>query len=365
MTSDCPGWVAAAKSLPVAFAQVREDPALDFWVLDQIGHGSRIALVASGGCTVAALAARTDVESIHFVDPNLAQIALTRLKLHLLSNFTPADRLSLLGHSNLDATVRHAQLAEMLRCLALSPDVLGPLEEVAACGPDFAGRYERLFQALRQELSEFSQPLEDLLCLSDIQEQEQARRVKPETRLGQALDLAFANVMAQANLEELFGEGATRNPRESFATHFTGRLRWILETQPAAGNPFLSQLLLGHFAPGAEHCWLRLPIPQSVPAISWDALPMVTALRQRCEQFDLVHLSNILDWLDPGEARMTLRCARSALRPGGWVIVRQLNSVLDIHALCADFTWFDEVGTALLTRDRSFFYRAVHVGRRK
>ena len=363
MKSDYPDWVTAAMSLPVAFAQVREDPALDFWVLDQVRHRARVVLVASGGCTTAALAARTDIEAIHFVDPNPAQIALTRLKLHLLSNFAPADRLRLLGHADLDATTRHVRIAELLQRLELSSDVLGPLNEVASCGPDFVGRYERLFLALRQELSEFSQLLEDLLRLSDPQDQ--AQRVQPETPLGQALDLAFETVMAQSNLQALFGKDATRNPREPFAAHFTRRLRRVLETQPAAENSFLSQLLLGHFTPGAEHYWLRSPAVQPAPRITWDALPMVKVLRQRREEFDVVHLSNILDWLEPEEARVTLECARSALRRGGWIIVRQLNSVLDIPALCAGFAWFDDAGTALLKRDRSFFYRAIHVGQRK
>jgi S-adenosylmethionine-diacylglycerol 3-amino-3-carboxypropyl transferase len=170
--------------------------------------------------------------------------------------------------------------------------------------------------------------------------------------------------MALPNLVSLFGEGATRNPRETFASHFASRLRWVLGAQPAAGNPFLSQMLLGRFTPGAEHFWLRQPAMESAPAVTWEASPMVPALRRRKGEFDVVHLSNILDWLAPEEARETLECAFFALRPGGWVIVRQLNSVLDIPALCAGFRWHAGAGAALLERDRSFFYRAVCVGQR-
>ncbi|MGH8678905.1 MAG: DUF3419 family protein [Burkholderiales bacterium] len=363
MTVGAADWVSAAASLPLAFAQVREDPLLDLWVLDQLGRNARIVLVASGGCTAAALAARRNVEALHLVDPNPAQIGLTRLKLHLLCNAGPDDRLQLLGHASLHSASRASQLAELLGDLGLPPDVFGPAESVAVHGPDHAGRYEHLFGALRAELAEFAPSIEALLQLNDTDEQ--ARRVHPDTPLGQRLDRAFARVMALPNLVAMFGEGATRNPREPFASHFARRLRWTLGIRSAAGNPFLSQMLLGRFAPGAEYLWLQQPVLKSTPPVSWEESPMVPVLQKHREEFDLVHLSNILDWLDPEAARETLESAFSALRPGGWIIVRQLNSVLDIPALCARFLWHEGAGAMLLKRDRSFFYRAICVGQRQ
>ncbi len=292
--SGAPDWVATARSIPVAFAQVREDPELDFWALDQVGRRARIVMVASGGCTAAALATRDDVETLHCVDPNPAQIALTRLKLELLKTAEPAEKLRLLGHAGLHKKTRANRLAELLGHLGLQSDVLGPLEVVAACGPDHAGRYECLFAALRAELTEFAQPLQAILDLSAPDEQ--ARRVRPETSLGRALDAAFEKIMALPNLVALFGEAATRNPREPFAAHFAWRLRHVLGTQPAAGNPFLSQMLLGRFAPQAEHFWLRSPRVKPRAAISCEESPMLPALEKRKGEFDLVHLSNILDW---------------------------------------------------------------------
>ena len=363
MTRGTANWLLDAASLPVAFSQVREDPTLDFWILDQIGRRARIALVASGGCTVAALATRTDVEALHFVDPNPAQIALSRFKLHLLQTADPDDRLRLLGHAFLDANTRATRLAELLGRLELAADVFGPPSRIAACGPDHAGRYEHLFAALREELQEFEQALKALLRLDDPQEQ--ARRVQPDTRLGRALDDALTKVMALPNLVTLFGVAATRNPRQAFASHFATRLRLVLAKQPAAGNPFLSQMLLGRFTSGAEYFWLRSPILDSMPALSWEESSIASVLRRRQGEFDMVHLSNILDWLDPDEAKETLDYARAALRPGGWVIVRQLNSVLDIPTLGEGFAWKTDAGAALLERDRSFFYRAICVGQRK
>ena len=52
------GWVDEAAALPVAFAQVREDPALDFSVLDRIGPtrtGICMAFEAVTGIALAAI----------------------------------------------------------------------------------------------------------------------------------------------------------------------------------------------------------------------------------------------------------------------------------------------------------------------
>ena len=48
------------------------------------------------------------------------------------------------------------------------------------------------------------------------------------------------------------------------------------------------------------------------------------------EQYDVIHLSNILDWLSPKEAQNTLKLVFRALKPDGVVIIRQLKSNINI-----------------------------------
>ena len=91
---------------------------------------------------------------------------------------------------------------------------------------------------------------------------------------------------------------------------------------------------------------------------------MDEALATMTGQAHVVHLSNILDWLSHEEAARTLELARQALRPGGRVIIRQLNSSLDIPALGQGFVWETAEADMLHRQDRSFFYRALHLGRR-
>ena len=92
---------------------------------------------------------------------------------------------------------------------------------------------------------------------------------------------------------------------------------------------------------------------------------MAELLTQYNGTVDFVHLSNILDWLTPEDARSTLDLVWQALQPGGWTLIRQLNSSLDIRSLGGRFEWQDKSADALHNRDRSFFYRGLHLGRKK
>lgn len=360
MTPHPQPWCREAAGLPVAFAQVREDPCIDWRVVDRLPPGAVIVMVASGGCTAALLATHPHVARLRAVDPNPAQLALTALKLRLLGH-PPADRRAVLGHDPMPEDERDAALAGHLSAAGLPADALGPRAFVAEVGPDHAGRYERCFAALREALADAGDELAALLELSDPGEQ--ARRAAPGTRLGDRLDAAFDAALALPNLVALFGEGATRNPAEPFARHFARRTRHALATLPACDNPYLWQVLAGRYPPAARAPWLDADRRASaevefVPGFMADAL-------RSAEGADFVHLSNILDWLTPDEAGATLAAAARALRPGGMVLVRQLNSALAIPAAGPDFEWLPGEAAALHAGDRSFFYRALHLGRKR
>jgi len=317
-------------------------------------------MVASGGCTASLLATLPCVSRLHLVDLNAAQIALSRLKLQLSANYDPADRLSILGHASMPHEQRRLALIRELAALDLPPTVLGALDLVEKIGPDAAGRYEGLFSKLREELNKVAGDVKALLQLRDPIEQ--SRRVHPSTQFGEALDAAFDSVMALPNLIALFGEGATRNRCEPFSRHFAARTRHVLATLPAAENPYLWQLLRGTFPDGVTYPWLSAPKPVKLPEVHWTVASMADTLRGRKEEFDVIHLSNILDWLSPEEARSTLDSAWSALRRGGLLSIRQLNSSLNVQASGTQFEWLAAPAGELHARDRSFFYRKLHFG---
>src|SRR5690606_18707845 len=100
------------------------------------------------------------------------------------------------------------------------------------------------------------------------------------------------------------------------------------------------------------------------PGIVFQHAPMLEALASQRGEYDFVHLSNILDWLDVQHASQALELAWKALRPGGWILVRQLNSSIEVRRLGERFTWHVEPSSRLHAEDRSFFYRELHLGQR-
>ena len=150
-----------------------------------------------------------------------------------------------------------------------------------------------------------------------------------------------------------------------FATHFARRTRHVLSTLPAADNPYLWQLLKGRFADSQTfYPWLVTEARAPTANISWSVSTMTEALRNCDQAFDFIHLSNILDWLSPDKACATLELTWQALRPGGFTLIRQLNSTLDIESLGERFHWQRASARKLHDRDRSFFYRKLHLGRK-
>ena len=363
MNQPTPSWLRRAATLPVAFAQVREDPLLDLWVIDQLPQDARVCMIASGGCTAACVAAAPNVGLLQLVDPNPAQLALARLKLRLLASSATAERLALLGHAPFAAEKRQPRLDEHWTSLRLPADILGPPALVAELGPDHAGRYECVFAELRHALGDQAADIESVLWLDDPTEQ--ARRVDPATPLGRRLDESLDAAMALPHLVRLFGEEATKNPVEPFARHFARRIRHALATLPAARNPYLWQMLRGRYPVDGLAPWLTTPAPARWPTITCVNSFMAEALAATPTTFDFVHLSNILDWLTPAKAETTLQLAAQALRPGGWTLIRQLNSTLEIPSLGPMFDWLTAPADDLHARDRSFFYRAVHLGRKR
>jgi S-adenosylmethionine-diacylglycerol 3-amino-3-carboxypropyl transferase len=122
--------------------------------------------------------------------------------------------------------------------------------------------------------------------------------------------------------------------------------------------------LQGQFSERAVYAWLTAPSPTRMPEITWTVGRMDELLQRHPNRFNFVHLSNILDWLTPTEARNVLELAWMASRPGGRVLIRQLNSKLDIPALGGRWTWDHDQAQALHERDRSYFYRRLHLGRK-
>lgn len=353
--------VAARRS--IAFSIVREDSTQDLEIIERYFHESKeplsMIMVASGGCTAALLAAKAPLHSLSLVDPNKSQLELSRLKIALLSQ-PAAHRKALLGYTPMSPHQRQALLKSYATILDIDPTVFGNEETVAQEGLDYAGRYEKVFEELRQRLADHETELKALFTSTSIADQ--VALLAPAAPLGKALDAALDDVMSQANLVAIFGEKATANRVQDFSRHFAQRIRTYISHHLASTSPWLASMLLGHFYE-ESFPWLDATPTRRLPAITYQHSFMNDALANAApESFHIIHLSNIIDWLTPAEAEQTLALAHRALKPGGVVVIRQLNSNVDIPALGKNFRWDVQAGNEFLHADRSFFYRNFFIG---
>jgi S-adenosylmethionine-diacylglycerol 3-amino-3-carboxypropyl transferase len=356
-------WLQQALLHPVFFAQVREDAACDDEVICRFAKQTgSVLLVASGGCTAAVLAENPHITHLHLVDPNPSQIALARLKIEMLALPIEA-RLELLGHLPLPPEKRKRELLTLFKTLHLPETVLGNLQTVSQKGLDFSGRYEALFEALQMFLTPHRKELEKLCTLSS--QEEQSELFYPESSLYKVLKEAFTSIFDLSTLIQLFGKTATQNRNKEFADHFFDQLCLMLREQKAISSPYLSQVILGHYQPNVLPLWLQKnKTKETATSFSCATMQEVLEKAKPCS-YDVILLSNILDWLSQEEACSLLEKAASCLTQNGALVIRQLNSNLAIDQPCKSLSWNKEYAKTLLQKETSFFYRNLYIGEKK
>jgi len=318
-------------------------------------------MIASGGDTLALLSCQKTVSSIVAVDANAAQLSLCRLKLALLSE-EPLKRRAILGHECAASELRRVELQRLGRSNSFDLSDFGPSKLCLAVGPDFCGRYERLFAALQWELST-DKTIQELLVCDDV---DLRREILLQSEVATKMRFIFDKYFALPSLVELFGAEATQNPMDSFSHHFYKQTLLYLQSSQSVKSPFLQQFLRGHFSGDEFYEWLKLPPVQERAPVHLEQGLMLDYMKGSEEQsFDFIHLSNILDWLSPRSASELLEHSFRLLRPGGKVFIRQLNSSLDVEKSAQYFDWQREEVAVMLARDKSFFYRKLHLGMKK
>lgn len=312
---------------PLQFAAVREDPRTEERILRE--HSAhRVLVVASGGCTALHLRARFPDLEIDLVDPNPAQHAHVSHKIEALAALEP-------------------------RRFDVGPTTGPGLQE--------CGNFERLFGVFRAVLDSFVVTVNERrrLC-ADLDADWSDVVSHPYWPV--AFSLAFDDAMLLA----MFGPNAIQHAeRGSYPAYFRQRIEAGLSAPDRAANPWLHHVLLGHYLddPRAWPPFLRdpprdlRPFPRIVGELA--AVPSFAP-------YDLVQLSNVLDWTDDAGCRaLALRLA-AELRPGARILWRQLNDPRDLVGhFAAAFDFDPRLDAELTAKERSLFYDRVHSGARR
>lgn len=303
----------------VKFAVVREDPEIELRVASHFGV-QRALLVASGGCTAFAFAHSLPGVDVCLYDFNPAQIS------HVAARA--------------DAIVK----GDLRR---LNVDDADP------SGLSQCGAFERLFRLLRCAVTELVVPAARVEAFFAGASSVDPRSWFESVYWPAVFDIAFADGLLVA----MFGEAAIQNAKPgSYPRYFQGVFERGLCRQDAARNPFLQHVLLGRYCPADAPVFLHQRHLPSFEVVEGRLLDV-----PRLERFDLVHLSNIFDWLSDVEVQAWCQALR-VLRPGAVITMRQLNNHRDYREFLG--SWFrmnDALSTTLLADDRSLFYNRIEV----
>ncbi len=356
----------------LAFAQVREDPAIEAGLLAAhaaaLGRGARVLLVASGGCTALSLLLRPpgEVARLDAVDPAPAQRHLVELKLGAARTLTRDEAHRLLGVTPADAGARRALYARVRPTLSpLAREHWDARGDQVARGVMQGGRFEALFRefaaAFRDDgLDPLARPAE---ALAD-----------PGWRA------RFERVFERQRLEATFGRAAVAYSMDrSFGEHFADVFARALRRHQGEGaeppwpgeNYFLRQVWEDRYlvdAPRGLPDWLaapeRLVAPERLHLHAGRFQDLFDDLARAHGPYDLVQTSNISDWMPVPELEALVARVAARLAPGGLLLMRRLNGDHDLAAIVGRHLRVDRAECEALRRDdRSFFYREVVVGR--
>ncbi len=322
---------------PIQFAVVREDPRIEQAIVAKYG-ARHVLLVASGGCTAFSLRATHPRIDLVLVDPNPAQLELVRRKIEVLAR-----------------SANDADPADLQQMFGIGHPMPKGLTQ--------RGNFESLFAQLRSFLNEFVASDAEFRAFFDggARDHESLRTWFASPYWKVAFELFFSNEL----LETMFTAAATRYAEPgSYPKYFRERFERGLLRDDAATNYFLHHVFLGAYRedPASWPDYLRvLPPVHGIETTNARLEDLEDFFR-----FDLIDLSNVLDWMDPAEIDRLATRLVTTTRPGTVIVYRQLNNMADHEArFRAAFEFDADFTRPLLAADRSLFYSSLHVGVRR
>ena len=317
----------------VQFAVVREDPIVEAELV-RLTKANNVLLIASGGCTALTLQALFPDLHITLVDFNPAQLERVREKMKVLRD--------------VDAGIR---------CRRFNIQTSDPR------GLNQSGNFESLFRGLREFIFDLVADEAEICAL--FEDKDRLARVSEILFSSKYWSVAFDLYFSDSLLNAMFGPEATQHAEAgSYPRYFQTLFEKGLTSPGAFDNYFLHHVFLGYYLQRSA----SLPYYLSTPPADYrfqmvegtlDAVPDL-------QRFDLISVSNIMDWMPLTEITSLIGYLQNEMRAGASVLYRQLNNYTDLSTYFGDAFEFDAaLGIQFQESERSLFYSSVHVGKRK
>ena len=317
----------------VQFAVVREDPMVEAELI-RLTRARNVLLVASGGCTALTLQALFPDLRITLFDFNPAQLERVQEKMEVLRDVDKARR-----HRRFNIGTSDPR------------------------GLNQNGNFESLFRGLRAFIFDFVADEAEIRLLFE-----------KEGRLGNVSEVLFSSkywrvafdlYFSDSLLNAMFGPEATQHAEVgSYPRYFQTLFEKGLTSAQAFNNYFLHHVFLGYYLqrPNSLPYYLLAPTTDYQFQMVEGTLDQVPEL----QRFDLISLSNIMDWMPLVEIASLIGHLQSEMKPGASVLYRQLNNYTDLSTYFGNSFEFNEaLGAQFQEIERSLFYSSVHVGRRR
>lgn len=360
-----------ARSGRLIFAQVREDPRVELSALHP-GAEERAIVISSGGCTALSLLAAGAGE-VHAIDLNQTQNHLVELKALAVARLDRNMAVRFLGGSALAPRDRLALYGALRLTLTPSARVYWDRHQDAIAGGVLeAGVSERFIRhvcgAVRH-LVHSPGRVRRLLACKSLDEQRALFAAEWDNRRWRCLFALLLNrfVMSRAYDPQFFAHVG----RTNFAEHFLRLANHALTEVPVGDNYFLHQMLSGRYP--TEHA-------EGVPPYLGERafsertrrsglLRLVDGsvtdyLRTLPEKsVDAFALSNVCEWLDPGQVSELFSEVERTARPGARVVYRNFVGWTDLPESCTRLEEDRALGVALMQCERSVVQSRVVVCR--
>ncbi|MDE0399528.1 MAG: DUF3419 family protein [Candidatus Poribacteria bacterium] len=317
----------------VQFAVVREDPMVEAELV-RLTKAKNVLLIASGGCTALTLQALFPNLQITLVDFNPAQLERVREKMSALRDVDTAtrDRRFNIGTSD--------------------PE-----------GLNQNGNFESLFRGLREFIFDLVADAADIRAL--FEEEGQLAKVSEVLFSSKYWSVAFDLYFSDSLLNAMFGPDATQHAETgSYPRYFQQLFEKGLTALNAFDNYFLHHVFLGYYLqrPASLPYYLLSPPTDYHFEMVEGPLAQVPEL----QRFDLISLSNIMDWMPLAEIAVLIKYLQNEMKSGASLLYRQLNNRTDLSMDFGDaFEFNAALGVRFQEAERSLFYSSVHVGKRR
>lgn len=309
----------------IKFAVVREDPQpeIDCALQHQAKHA---LLVASGGCTAFALQHQLPDLTLDLFDINPHQ----------------------LQHVANRARALHRRDYPALNIGDANPKGL------SQCGV-----FEKFFRIFRHTLTEFVASPDEVSTFfqSDLLTRRQMLKIWQASSFWESL---FHICFNDDFLVFLFGQEAIQNAnKNSYIDYFRQRFERGLYHKDSNRNYFLHSIFLGHYQKTSAP-----PFLTSGGNYQFNAHAVPLTDMGTIDHFDLISLSNILDWCD--QTSIVLHANKlMTMRPGSTLILRQLNNKRSLRPLLEPaFSFDDALSHHYQATDRSLFYNTIEIATR-